>query len=272
MSLLSTELLSVFLSPTQVLAVRRRGMSRHIVDKRAQAVAIRTGDGWAAVVDAFAAVLREVRRERVQVILSSHFAHYQLVPWRDDLQDSEEELAVVRLAYGETFGEAAARWSIRLSDESPGRPRIAAALDSGLLDAIRQTAGAAKVRLISMQPYLSAAVNHWRDLFDRSHSRWLVLHEENRVCLALLDQARWRWVRCVRAGADWCERLPDMVEHEIMLAGSGDVSGEVLVFAPQQPTLSLRTGTRLPFRMLRLASLRGYSPSEDGPYGLALIG
>lgn len=272
MSLLSTDLLSVFLSPSRLLAVRWRGLSRRIVEMHSNQIAAHGGNDWAKVLDAFDAVLRDAESGRVRVILSAHFAHCQLVPWLDDLQDSEEELAVVRLAYTSTFGDCAARWRISLSDDPPGCTRIAAAIDDALFDAITQSAQAANVRLVSVQPYLSAAVNHWRNHFDRKGSRWLVLHEENRVCLALIEKGRWRWVRCLRVGADWHERLPEMLEHEMLLAGTADCSAGVLVFAPYQPVLSLPAGTRMPFNALVPEAYPGFSSNDDSAYALALIG
>ena len=272
MSLLSTELLTVFLSPSRVLAVHWRGLPRRIVEMHSNQIAVRAGDDWAEMLDAFAALLREVGSRRVRVILSAHFAHYQLVPWLDDLQDSEEELAVVRLAFTKTFGDCAARWRISLSDDSPGRPRIAAAIDGELFEAIKQSAQGAGVEVVSMQPYLSAAVNHWRAHFNRNDSRWLVLHEENRVCLALIEQGRWAWVRSLRVGADWAEHLPEMLEHEMLLAGTGDFTAGVLVFAPYQPLLALPAGTRMPFHSLVPETYPGFSSNDDSSYGLALIG
>jgi hypothetical protein len=269
---LSTELLSVFLSPSQLLAVRWRGLPRRIVELRSKQIAVHTGNGWAEVLDEFSAMLRDIRSRRVRVILSAHFAHYQLVPWLDELQDSEEELAVVRLAFTKTFGDCAARWDIILSDDSPGRARVAAAIDSELFKAIKQAARDAEVDLVSMQPYLSAAVNHWRKHFNRNDSRWLVLHEENRVCLALIDHGHWRWVRCLRVGADWSEHLPEMLEHEMLLAGTGDFTASVLVFTPYQPVLSLPAGTRMPFHSLVPEAYPGFSSTDDSSYGLALIG
>jgi len=271
-SLLSTELLSVFLSPSQLLAVRWRGLPRRVVDMQSHAIAAYAGSDWAKALDAFSALLRDADSRRVRVVLSAHFAHYQLVPWLDDLQDSEEELAVVRLAFRKTFGDSAARWNICLSDDSPGRPRIAAAIDAELFRAIAQSAQTAQVDLVSVQPYLSAAFNHWRKHFHRNNSRWLVLHEENRVCLALIDQGRWRWVRSLRVGADWHEHLPEMLEHEMLLAGTGDFTTKVLVFSPYQPLLSLPAGTRMPFQSLVPQAYAGFSSNDYSSYGLALIG
>lgn len=272
MSLLSTEKLSIFLSPAELVAVRCRGLSRRVVDKHIYQVSTQGSNEWAGAIEALAVALRDMKCKRLQVILSSHLTHYLLAPWRDDLNDIEEELAVARLAFTDTFGDIAAHWNIRLSDDAPGAPRVAAAVDAGLISAIEQTAKTAQASLLSIQPYLVAATNSWRKHFNQGRSSWLVLHEENRACLALIEHGRWRWLRCMRVGADWPQHLPELIEHETLLAGSDAAPTEVLVFAPDHPNLAIPTGTRLPFRSLRLEALRGFSPISDGHYGFALAG
>lgn len=272
MSLLSTEHLSIFLSPGTLVAVRWGGLPRKIVEKNIYPVAAHDGSNWEGAILTFAEVLRNAPCRRVRVTLSCHFTQYQVQPWRDDLVDDAEELAFARLAFGETYGDTVSRWSIRLSDEAPGQSRVAVAVDTDLLGALEQAAQASGARLTSVQPYLSAAANEWRRHFDRASSKWLVLQEENRVCLALIEHGHWQWVRCLRIAADWCERLPEVVENEILLAGTDTSPDEVLIFAPSEPVLTLRTDTHLPFRSLCLAARRGFSPMNDSLFGLALIG
>ena len=270
MSLLSTESLSVFLAPTEVVAVRWRGLPRQIVDKRRYAVS--PGDGWTGTVEAFALALREAACRRVRVTLSAHFTQCQVVPWRADLKDQEEELAVVHLEFVRIYGDSATRSTIRLSDEIPGRPRVAAAIDGTLLEALAQAAKAARARLVSIQPCLIAAVNRWRRHFPRGRSAWLVLLEDTRASMALIEDTRWSWVRSMRLGSDDLEHLPELVEHEILLAGSDTVPDDILVFAPPHASRTFPQGSPLPMHRLDLEARRGFSPSSDGAFGLALIG
>ena len=270
MSLLSPDSLNVFFAPDGVLAVSRRGWRGQIAEKRVYPAA--AGGGEHAATAALAAALREFGCSRVRLVLSNHFVQYQLLPWRDDVADDEEAAALVRLAFHETFGAAADGWDIRLSDEPPGQARVAAAVPRELLSSLEAAAAAAKARLVAVQPYLTAGFNAWRQHFGHGRSAWLVLHEEGRLSFALLEQGRWRWVRNVRAGADWRDQLPDLVESESLLAGVEALPAEVLVFAPGVPDLAVRSGGRLPFRSLRLEARDGFSPLADAAFGLALIG
>jgi hypothetical protein len=271
-SLLSPERLSAFVAPDAVLAVRWRGLRPRVVDKRVLPVAAGDANPAHAAAATLAAALAELRPGRVRLILSNHFVHYALVPWRSDLKDADEETALARLGFVETYGEDAQKWNIRLSDEAPGRAKVAAALAPELLDALQRVCAEAKVRLTSVQPYLTAAVSAFRKHFGRDRSAWLALHEEGRLCLALIEHGRWRWVRCIRAGGDWRQQLPEMVENEILLAGAEAQPGQVLVFAPSVAELAVRSGTRLPYHALRLGAGLGFSPITDAAFSPALLG
>jgi hypothetical protein len=269
---LSPDRLCAFVAPGAVLAVRRRGLRSRIVDKRVFPVAASEGNAPAAAAATLAAALAELKPDSVRLIVSNHFVHYALVPWRDDLKDADEEIAVARLGLVDTFGDEAGGWTIRLSDEAPGRAKVAAALAPDFLAALQQACSAAKLRMNSLQPYLTAAANAFRGHFDRDRSAWLALYEEGRLCLALIEQARWRWVRCMRAGDDWRQQLPDLVENEILLAGAEALPAQVLVFAPNVTNLAVRSGTRLPFNALRLGAGPGFSPITDAAFSPALLG
>jgi hypothetical protein len=262
----------VYLAPDAVLAVRWRGLRQRIVDKRRFPISADEASPIAAAVTAFAAALGEMRPRSVRLILSNHFVQFALVPWRDDIKDQDEEIALARIDFVKTYGEAANGWNICLSDEPPGRTKVAAALAPEFLVALQRVAGEANAQLISIQPYLTAGASAFRRHFSKDRTAWLVLHEEGRLCLALIEHGRWRWVRGIRAGSEWRQQLPDLVESEILLAGVESQVAEVLVFAPTTSELAIRSGTRLPFHSLRLGAATGFSPLTEAAFGPALLG
>ncbi len=272
MSLLSPDVLTAFVAPGGVAAVRRRGAHGAVKEKRVYPAPAGGTASWAGAAAALATALGEFRCRRLRVILSSHFTQLRLVPWRAELADDDEVLAMAKVGFVETFGSDAEHWRLRLSDAPPGHTRLAAAVAPDILEALEAAARDAKARLVSVQPCLVAAANAWRGHFGRDRAAWLVVHEEGRLCLALIDKGAWRWLRCQRAGSDWRDHLPDLVESEALLAGAESLPAEVLVFAPDTPELTVRSGTRLPFRALRLDARAGFSPLTDGVFGLAMIG
>jgi hypothetical protein len=271
-SLLSPERLTAFLAPDGAIAVRRSGWRAGVVDKRSYVVEASGEKGTRAAIAGLAAAVSEMKPRSIGVILSNHFVNYALAPWRDDLKDEDEEIAVARLAFTETYGDEAAGWHVRLSGEVPGRARIAAALPAAFLAEIQRVCAEAKVRLVAVQPYLAAATNAFRRHFSGDRSAWLVVHEEGRLCFAFIERGRWRWVRCARAPTDWRNELPELLDNESLLAGVEAQPAEALVFAPTVADLSLRGGTRWPFHALRLAAGAGFSPITDAAFSAAMLG
>jgi hypothetical protein len=270
---LSPETLSVHVAPGELAAVLWRGLRPQLADKRRVPVNPLPGTPGGGVVPALAALLREFPTcRRLRLVLAAPFTPLQLLPWRDDLRDRDEALALARLGFTEVYGEAAADWPLRLSDAPPGQARVAAAVDGELLAALEGTARGARMRLLALQPALSAVANHWRGRFDRQSTAWVVVHEPGRLTLALIEHGAWRWLRSLRADADWGERLPEVLEHEALLAGAEALPAHALVFSPTEEVLSQRAGSAWSLRRLLPEARRDFLPASDAPFSLALIG
>jgi len=273
-SLLSPESLTVYIAPGEVIAVRRTGLRQTIADKRIVPVKghpENSGEGWEGAAQAFAELLLDLGPcRRVHVVLSNHFVHYQLLPWRDDIKDRDEEIALAQMAFTQTYGEVATHWQLRVDDEAPGRSRISAAVSADFLATLEKLAAACKSRIVSLQPYLSAALNHWRGMLNGKDATWFVLHEDGRLCLAYREAGSWRWLRALRVGSDWCERLPDLLDDEALLAGTS-AAPAAMIFAPACQELAVPAGSRWSLRALRLAAAANFSPISDGRFGPALV-
>lgn len=273
MSLLSPESLTVFIAPGELLALHWRGLRPQIAEKRLLPVAIEPGSPWRGASQAFADLLDAFpAARRIRVTLSGHLAQYLLMPWRDDLNDAAEELAVARLAFSQTYGETASHWQVRLGETPPGRAKIAAAVDSALLAALEEAAASRQRQLVSIQPYLVAAANYWQASLARPAASWLVLHEEGRLCVALLERGQWRWLRSLRIGNDWPASLPDLLDNEMLLAGCEAAPTEALVFSPATPALTVPGNSRWSLRHLSPKAREHFSPSNDSRFGFALLG
>jgi hypothetical protein len=171
------------------------------------------------------------------VILSNHFLRYALVPWRAGLADAEEELSSARHCFAKVYGKAAQQWDLRLSQEAPGMPRLASAVDTDLLDSLRGVFDGAGIPLRSIQPHLMAAINGVRGRLR--HSAWFALLEPGNLCLALLQQGRWSRVRSLRTDRAWREELPMILEREAVLADDPAVPHEVYVWSAESDDAAL---------------------------------
>jgi hypothetical protein len=154
---------------------------------------------------------------KVTVVLSNRLVRYALVPYDAAVSTAEEEQALARFHFTRIYGERAKGWELRLSEAPAGRPRLASAIDEGLLKALRGCfPGSARPRLVSVQPWLMAAFNQWRPREERA---WLVLLERERACLALSGPQGWASVQSLRLQGE--EELFSLLEREALRAGDG---------------------------------------------------
>lgn len=216
MSLLLRDEVQVVLSPSQVLLARAGwacARRRRLLGQRTVECA-RAEPGqlpWSAALATLGQQL-PARRARAQVTLSNQFVRYALIPWQAGLRGEDEQAAYARHCFSAQFGSGAEGWDIRVSGAAPGLARLASAVDTQLLAALRQVASASAVR-----PQLMSTFNRYRRLLGAG-SAWLVLAESGCLCLALFAAGEWRAVRTLNAGPGWQDALPALLEREACLA------------------------------------------------------
>jgi len=276
--------LRVVLCPEQLLLVRigrsvtYRGLKHRVLDKRSiPCVDASGGDSpWSGAVRTLAAELPELVGSNAfaTVILSNRFMHYALVPWSGALKDEEEETAYARHFFKQLYGSAAESWELRLTLERAGVAQLASAVDSRLTDAVRKLFDGAGIRLRSIQPSLMVAYNSCQTRLQKCNA-WFVLFEAGSLCLALLQQGRLGSVRTLRAGSDWREMLPQLLEREAYLTDADATTDEVLLWAPEHDE-SVSTGwlksTGWKIQALQPAIRPGLMPDYDRRFAVAMSG
>lgn len=273
MSLLQTDTLQVELAPDQVNLVhseRRltlRGMRTTVWNEWLAAAAAGPEEApWRGALQALATALpaQAGRAARARVILSNRLVRYVLVPWSDALGDAGEEAAFARHCFERLYGEAAAQWELRVSDERDGLPRLASAVDAALPGALRDVFAAAGVRLDSIQPSLMAVYNDYRRRLRGRHA-WLALLEPGSVSLALLQQGRWVRVRSMRIGPGWRVELAQILEREAYLADPEAAARDVFLWASGLGDVKLPETDRWQFHLLAPEARDGTATTAVGP-------
>ena len=233
MSRLFPERLLIALSPAEVSAVRWRGFPRRrvVATSRVACDAASGGEPWQGAVAALDA-LQDQGPCKVTVVLSNHFVRYAVVPWSDALGTPAEEDAYVRHHFVKIHGERAKTWRLRSSESAAGAPRLASAVDAGLIDALaRRFPQGGRARLVSVQPQLMRKFNEWRGLVP-AQGAWLVLAEADRACVALLAGGRWRTVQ--NGKEPWLEQL-ERARYRVHDADPGALPELVLLGGAPQP-------------------------------------
>ena len=218
MSPLSRDRLLIGLAPSRVTLVQVRGRLRSRVVARHDIACTPSGSGeaWRDAVTALQGAIGALRNGAAEafVVLSNHYARYALLPWSDELSGADEEQAYARHHFLRIYGPRANTWTLRASAAPAGAPRVAAGVDSGLLEALAGSFGAGKgAKLVSVQPYLMAAFNRWRSAFPAAGA-WLLLLEPGRACLALQSGGRWRSLHNARGAFASSAELATLLERE----------------------------------------------------------
>ncbi|NMG46164.1 hypothetical protein GPA22_20805 [Aromatoleum toluvorans] len=259
MSLLSRERFIAVLAPTRVTLLRA-GPGRP-----APCGACDCEGGWNGAVDALQGLLREAgaRRGEVTVVLSSHFAHFRLVPWSDAISSPAELDAFARIGFEDVYGAVAAGWALRISPEAAGRPRVAVAIDQALLERLHTIVEGAGLRLASVQPYLMAAYNRLQPSLARDDFVFAVA-EPGRCSMLLARAGQWLSVRS-SAAADNEHAVAALLERECELNGIGDPQSgpvpPVFVHAPGRAASAWPAVEGVAPRALTLGS--GDDPWQD---------
>ena len=207
---------------------------------------------------------------RVTVVLSNHFVRFMLVPWSEGLRNAGEQTAFVRYCFAKVHGERSKNWDLRLSSGPAGSTRIASAVDSPLVQAVRAAfPAAAGAKLVSVQPYLMSAFNRWRKLV-KGERAWFLLIEPQRACLARLESGRWSAVRNTRGNFEEPAQWPGLLDRERYLVGGGEAPEGVYVHAPRSRKTPPAEAGGWTFTSLALAPAQGLAPAESEPFAMAL--
>jgi hypothetical protein len=249
-------------------AARGGGPGRRVLAQGVEAV-VESGDPpWHGAMLALGAVLRADAgpRSELVVLLSGQFVRPLLVPWPAEIAGDAEGTAFAAHHFRRVFGDDPSGWEIAFDLDADGPARLACAVERGLLAALRETAGAARARLVSVEPLLVSALNQWRRRIGRRPTLFLVA-EAGRYCAAAFREGTWEALRCGRIAGNDAESLREALEREAALAGTGTL--ELLAYAPEHPELD--SAPEMAHRLTRLAPRAGAAPPRS-PAAFALGG
>ena len=231
---LRTDRIELDLGADKVQLVRRAARGGTL--QRAQPVADGT---WQSACAALTHAMQELgwRNARMRVRVSNHFVRYALIPGADKLRNHSERLAAARHQLRTMYGDRADGWLV-VPAAITGDFRLAAAVDTGLIEALGAAAMDANLQLQRVEPLLAYVYNEARRSIDLTPT-WLVVAEPGRVCVAYFENKQWRLVRNERLRGSFEQELPTMLTR-LSLAENA-FPGRVLVYGAPGPLPVLET-------------------------------
>ena len=183
-----------------------------------------------AVAPRMPAALAALLAPRLDIVLSEHFARWQVLPWQADVESAVEREAWARHHFREVYGEAGRHWQVRCAASAPGEAMPACAIDATLLAELQRLAAGHGCRLGRVRPLLAIAAERWRRKLPRGIA-WLAVFESGRLSLGLLRDRRWQALHgAPRATPDERgEQLAGLVTRTALAAGLTPGEGRLLL-------------------------------------------
>jgi hypothetical protein len=237
--------ISVFLSPQRVELAR---LQRHVKSGRAekQVAACERADGqtaWGAALVQLKRMLPTGTGADIHILLSNHFVRYAVIPPQSKIETPAELQTYAAFQMREIYGERAAEWELSISSWDPATGAVCAAVERGFLQELEELAASQRMKLKYVEPYFTSVFDHWHNRFDNERA-WFALVETGRLCLALLEGGAWLRILNQRILDDVEEELLVALEREALLfSASAGTSGQVRLFAPEHPGLTLPEGS-----------------------------
>lgn len=276
MSPLLRDKLLIALSPDRLVLLRQSGGLRPKLLAHAAisaAPGVEAAAPWKPVLDHLARLLpagNKWQDANVSVVLSNHFARYQLVPWSAAVTSREERDAYVREVYAQVYGEGTGSWALRISETGFDSPWLACAVDRALIDQLEEAVTHGKSRLVSVMPHLMSVFNASRANI-RSKDAWFVQVERGRLLLALILNGHWYALSSRQIeGENWHRELPLLLDREAQLRGLSHVPRGVYVSAPEAQQAVLDGAGKWVYRWLRPKLGFGFSGQDDAAYAMVL--
>ncbi len=153
-----------------------------------------------------------LRRLRLEIILSDRFVHYQVLPWQSGIISRKDWRAYATHCFEMVYGESVRHWSVRFDIVPPGRESLACAIQTELLDSLRNIAHEKNSRIVSVRPNFVFNINQRRSGLRKSEY-WFAVVEQHQVCLAAYDNGYWVAVRNEVAPDGWRAALPGILRR-----------------------------------------------------------
>ena len=222
------ERVAIAIYPDRVVWLRvSKGLRPRVLSKGIVACDTQADSLTANISHALTQALQAAKAEKtgVSVILSNRLLRYAIIPNPDSTRNPQELKILVQHIFQHTHGDIASTWDFRLSDGAPGEPALACAIDRELLMVLQNVTKSMQARLLSVRPYLMAALNHFSTSLPKSGAIF-VTAEPERLCLAAWKAKGWRAIQQAYTEADWVSNLQGMADR---LAISADLNAQPML-------------------------------------------
>lgn len=226
---------------------------------------------WQAALDRLKELFDEPEWQdaEVNIVLSNRLVRYATIRFDEQLKKYSVKEAFARHQLAQVYGTAANLWNLRIQHGKAGTAMLVSAVDRALLEGLRQTCSAHKLRLHSITPYLMPVFNHYQKSIT-SDPAWLVINEPGYSLFVLLSGGK--FVSANGAYHDKLDELSMLLDRENLVGPIAEPCRSVYLFSPSRDELSSIPAKGYAFNPLGLAAVDGFPSSSEGLYAMAMSG
>jgi hypothetical protein len=210
--------LIVGLAPQRLTAIRlAKGVHPRPVRQCEVRLQANSATPWRPSLAAFCDLVRDAqwRTASVDVVLSSHFVRYAVIPGDPNEQTEDERAALGALVFRKTFGNLCQDWRITLSETRKGVSTLGAAIPSGLIEDIETNIGK-QCRIRSIRPDLMEAFNRIGGSLKHGPAIFALV-ESGRVTMGQVADGAWKSILSRLAPTDDANAFASVVEENAAL-------------------------------------------------------
>lgn len=269
MSLLFPDALSLYITPERIQAVKTVGWGQRAVEVRQREATVQAADNWQGLVHIVTEMAQQTQTKRLHIVLSDQLARYAAFPWRTDLRNEAEDLAMARLQFDDVYGtHTSADWHFCFSTASPGQSRLSIAIPRSLFALLQGNLGQPQLRVRSLKTAFCATLQtHRKQLAD---SGWLVNLEDGRLTIGSWSQQSWNWIYSVHAVLNSPQELLERIRQEIQLSSTSLRTDQALPIYLHAPAFEQQPFGRL--EGVRFIALKTRDREAGPKYAFALMG
>lgn len=161
---------------------------------------------------------------RAIVTLSADLAPMQLLPWREDVTNNEQQSLFANARFRSIYGEAVDNWKLITQPTGYDQPWLASAMDDQLLSALSdQLKG---VSVVSAVPLSISLFNTYRTKLPTAAS-WLLVPELDSLTALYLSGGSWQLLQTIPVSSLRHEAISDILQRETLLAGLKQMPAQI---------------------------------------------
>lgn len=271
--------LNVCIRPNSLILRRFKGLPGNTTCVDQQKIVLKKTMTQAEIESGYLAkVLKDVLNvERWQaatatIVVANHLVRYAVIPWNPEIKTADEHQAYLHHFFISVYGDAVASWNKCQSPAAYGQNSLASAMPQALLQTVHDVFSPLMIRFESIQPYLMHVANQALEMIKKQHLQtacWLALIADGRLCLCLMIEGEWCWVKNVQQETDVVAQIDMLIQRERLMNNEMDKlikKGRQLPMLVHWPGLPANQKIPLPnHRVIKLASSKLFTsdPSEN---------